>query len=66
MVELPPAYLYVTIKNLGNGITSAPVRFVDRTTVVAVNGHVAGTINICREGLVRGVLSIVGSVIVCV
>ena len=66
VVELPPAYLYVTIKNLGNGITSAPVRFADSTTVVAVNGHVAGTINIYYEGLVHGVISIVGSVIVCV
>ena len=66
VVELPPAYLYVTIKNLGNGITSAPVKFADSTTVVALNGHVAGTINIYREGLVHGVISIVGSVIVCV
>ena len=66
VVELPPAYLYVTVKNLGNGVTSAPIRFEDSTTVVAVNGHVAGTINIYREVLVHGVISIVGSVIVCV
>ena len=66
VVELPPTCLYVTIKNLGNGITSAPVKFADSTTVVALNGHVAGTINIYREGLVHGVISIVGSVIVCV
>ncbi|KAI5061688.1 hypothetical protein GOP47_0024193, partial [Adiantum capillus-veneris] len=66
VVEIPSIYLNVIIKNLGNGKSSSPVKLVDGTVLVCVNGAIKGTISIYVGGLLNGIISIISSTAIIV